>query len=862
MTAVTFSPDGSTLASGSRDNTVRLWDVNTGQLKRVLLGDTSGRWLSCEEKQCLCFDNDTVWSKTKGYCTKRLAPAEIQRTGSLSVQSFDENIVVADGEAKNFNVTIRNISDERVYWTQIVHQADSVLNRLVLHAPPALAVLEPDQQYQFNLAVSVKSDYFDPKIREELLNLHIVSAHAQPISLKIKVTTKLPLLKLKQAMITWDDADILNLSIANLGQQNLPQSTFSPHWQHQQTLEEGWFNSISRPELAQGKTELLSFALDKQQSLDKYKSITLNVRKTGYPSHVWRIPVTQIDSQRIPTYFIGLFILIILLGIVIYYYFLYRHPLVILLSKNANRLLELPINELPDVKKYLSKTKRLNTILAESQVQKENFNQALNFLQQPIQQQAEYLGERLGSQNRPPIQTLADNARLFSLYLNESFALNLESCLLYFPPADISSKEIINQLQQWDSVSLQKVIIISFNPRQQQALRIFSQDPATLMVVPDSSELNQWLLKSNPLEAFAKVLASQLKITQISPYQTRSGVNKDNVFFGRAQILAHMLNREPSNYLVVGGRQLGKSSVLKHLHRRYQDHNNVECHYITLHGGAIEAQLANALGLASDSDLTKVLNHLADPKHKRRFLLLIDEADMFIKNEMERDYRILNQFRSLSEEGHCFFVLAGFWNLYEAAVLEYQSPLKNFGEPITIGALEKEACKDLIIKPMEMLNIQYSDDFNFNTLLTATGRRANLIAITCNEMLNNLGNERRSLENSDLLKALTSDAIVEALTGWESLTNDENASRLDRIIVYATGKQQQFNFADVRKLIEQYPECDYSAEDIKHSLLRLTLSFVIKRAPKGNYRYCVPVFRKFLKDDDLDELLEWELKSY
>ena len=38
MFAVTFSPDGRTLAAGSSDRTIRLWDVQSGQLKRTISG--------------------------------------------------------------------------------------------------------------------------------------------------------------------------------------------------------------------------------------------------------------------------------------------------------------------------------------------------------------------------------------------------------------------------------------------------------------------------------------------------------------------------------------------------------------------------------------------------------------------------------------------------------------------------------------------------------------------------------------------------------------------------------------------------------------------------------------------------------
>jgi WD40 repeat protein len=41
---VAFSPDGRLLASGSDDQTVKLWDVETGQEVRTLRGHNGGVW--------------------------------------------------------------------------------------------------------------------------------------------------------------------------------------------------------------------------------------------------------------------------------------------------------------------------------------------------------------------------------------------------------------------------------------------------------------------------------------------------------------------------------------------------------------------------------------------------------------------------------------------------------------------------------------------------------------------------------------------------------------------------------------------------------------------------------------------------
>ena len=105
------------------------------------------------------------------------------------------------------------------------------------------------------------------------------------------------------------------------------------------------------------------------------------------------------------------------------------------------------------------------------------------------------------------------------------------------------------------------------------------------------------------------------------------------MFFGRAEQLKHILNRDPANYLIVGARQLGKSSLLLAIKRRVEQRGDMICDYTSVGLNSFEAAIAPRLGLATDASLADIVKVTcaASPRRPRWFLL--DESDAFIERD-------------------------------------------------------------------------------------------------------------------------------------------------------------------------------------------------------------------------------------
>jgi hypothetical protein len=443
------------------------------------------------------------------------------------------------------------------------------------------------------------------------------------------------------------------------------------------------------------------------------------------------------------------------------------------------------------------------------------------------------------------------------LQLSKNFPLNIPQLQVFFPN-NLAVEDVFDQLKNIPQAQNDITLIIGNSSEYQRKLYAKTKDVSNKWIAPLGNELSRYLLSQDAETSLAEILAGQLSLQQISPYRIGGGVANESLFFGRTEILSQIINRDPANYLLVGGRQVGKSTLLKALERRYAENTSVACFYISLSNEVLIPRLATLLKLKKTTDPEILANNLeaAMRESGQRYVFLIDEADEFIQYE-QQGYPILQVLRRLSEEGGCNFILAGFWQLYQYAVFDYQSPIRNFGELLQVGALEHEACLQLATVPMRSMQLEYVNSAIIETLVNACGQRANLISKSCQHIVANLPVRQRVIEAGDVHKALYSDAIRKELTGWV-IGNNSLEEHYDRLVVYATVGDKDFSTGEVISLLQD-KGVKLDIAELERTLARLEMAFILGRE-KGRWWYRVPLFVEYMLEESPELKLEAEVQ--
>jgi len=836
VSSVAISSDSKYIISGSWDGTVKVWDIKAKREILSFLGGERGNWSSFDKRESsiLRGDDGSFYHHKKNFTP--LAPPDMASKDNLKISYRQNSITIEQGKTANIDITITNEGDKEAFWIKPVMDDNK---RLILY-PSFVYKLNPSQSQNITLSLTSNADMVNPRPIDTNLSLRWITANKSEYKKTFPVRIKTPLLKLKRAELQRDKKSI-KIVLQNRSDQTIKKLKLY-------LLKPQKSSEFEPFDIKPNETVEKTFSLSKKTDANK---ISFEAYETQLPNFEWIFKDQKLVYEKLPLFlYIVLMILFIATAVALFYYKRYKDPLVIKLSQNPEKLCELFIEELKIVKTKLSKTGRLKSVLLHNGVGSERFNSAIEFEKADFNQKAALFAKRMDARFVP----LQDNA--FMIKMSEFFSLNVKNFVLFMSEKE-DFADMLNDIKNIPQYKNSIIFIMAKDSILQKSIYKKNLTDYEKFVVPKPQEITKILLCEDGKEQLAKVFAEQLTLTQISPYQLGGGVNRPSMFFGREKIISYIVGRESSNYMFIGSRQIGKSSLLKALHREYQKRGDLS-YYISLNEGDLLKGVKSALKL-KNADMDEIISFIS--KSEKSYILLIDEADKFIVNEKKNSYKILNVFRKLSEEGRCSFVLAGFWELYKYAVLDYQSPLKNFGEIIEIGALEYEACQKMIKEPMKQLGFEFENEDVIEKIIEKTGQRANLIALVCHNIIENLGKEKRVIDKTASEKAMKQKNVTELFNSWRELDSSKRANRLDRIIVYATVKRDFFTLNDLlEKLKNEGLSIDIA--DLEKSIERLIVSYTIQKTKNRKYSYKVPLFREYILKSEFELKLKEEIAEY
>jgi hypothetical protein len=232
-----------------------------------------------------------------------------------------------------------------------------------------------------------------------------------------------------------------------------------------------------------------------------------------------------------------------------------------------------------------------------------------------------------------------------------------------------------------------------------------------------------------------EILLEQLRWDAVSPFGAHDGVNATlDMFVGRSQYAEDLARR--SRYTrVFSGRKLGKSALLQYVRQAHDNTklpsgNILRVISIVAAGGEKEQWLVDAIAAemvkigfearrADTGDpgeqLRSVLDQYLAARPKESLLVVLDEADMFVENQLDEyetrlerclSFRMMKEFTQTTDANdipRVRFVLAG----YRVTGTE-QGAWANAGDVLRLVPLEEFEAERLVAGPLARLGIDAS----------------------------------------------------------------------------------------------------------------------------------------------------------
>ncbi len=905
VTSVAWSPDGKWLASASGDKSVRVWDGASGKEVRRMEGHSSGvnsvawspggKWLasaSYDGSIRLWVPHGSVaplaaiyWAGAAGWMSWRETnPTEhrvlrgedggllrklgannalesVTPTSGLHPQLTAQASVTTlagQGELGNVTVTVANAqAATQAVWVELrapVVAAKTLLAGTVFRLPPTTLRIEPGETRTLSVGyICHRTDIPAPGSVRVAFELHHAHDGGKAIAVPVELRFRSPSIAAIAGTPTRNAQDLaVPVTLSNVGDQitgrNL--AIAAKFVLPDGRAIESDSKTVFDEGVAPGVTKQFSLKVPKElEKASKFKveltategiaaGIPADSKEIGFVA-TWRSQSDWLRPRALWLTYVAIALGATVLLAGIYYLRVYRDPLVVQVGKSAPSLLQQPLRNLPKATRVLARARRLDGTLATLGLSDGQWNRALAVALSPIST-LQHLTELLGARSVTQIDERTARIELPPLRLR--FGPHVAIAVLEGARIEPGQAQRLVETIRESGVTSALVLDLT---EAENAREVFAEIARFAPVVLGAAAIRDLFLAKHPLRALEGEISQQRPLRELSPYRTAGGVEDATMFFGRGEELRHLADRDLQNAVLVGARQMGKSSLLKALRARLETRGDVDVRYVVLSGADLMGPIAQALNHGTPTNIQE-FQALVRGTKQRPMVWLIDEADEFAKADLAqtvpRPAPLCWALRAVAEEGTAYFVLAGFWGLFRAAVFDNSSPLRNFGELMRLGPLDAAAARELVTQPMQSLGVGV-DTAVVDAILEQTGRRANLLVLACQGLVERLRPEQRLVTLEDLGAVWDGyQPLRDALRYWQ-------AEPLDRAVGHAAISLE----LPTRKAIEERltaAQIRVTATELELSLERLELGYVLLRAPdpKGgadHYGCSIPLIPYF-----------------
>ncbi|MGX7828715.1 hypothetical protein ACTG9Q_26825 [Actinokineospora sp. 24-640] len=372
-----------------------------------------------------------------------------------------------------------------------------------------------------------------------------------------------------------------------------------------------------------------------------------------------------------------------------------------------------------------------------------------------------------------------------------------------------------------------------------------------------------------------------------------AGLVSPEMFYGRTEERDKVVDMM-GPCIVYGGRQLGKSALLRAAAREFDDNNLRHAIYQSIfkvgQSHPVDSvwlelwpSLADKKILPDDvptsdvaATLIKGIRSWIKKIPGRQLLLLLDESDFFLDGDAtDSGFTHVSHFKELMESTDRA-VKVVFAGLHKTARFERLAnhPLAHFGDPVCVGPLAPQPAYDLLTQPLRALGYHFeSNDEQAARVIALANNQPALIQLFGDQLLRNL--YKVSLATTAPPHVVTGSDIVAVWSDSALRTSFrkrfEWTLNLDpryKIIAYSvafhahsSGVGSTLTPARLRSECEQWWPQGFAAGAVRtgefHALLDECVDLGVLSYADGGYRLRTPNILDLLGSrDDVDEVLE------